>query len=414
MVYVSLNGEILGEFEEASLKEKRAQGGIPEGAFYWREGMAKWRPVEELMAPKLPPKPIRAPAEAPKSWSRELSLPVRPRAGHTVRPLAGQSSPQPAAESQSRMSADAAVKPEAKEGPAPATPSPAKTALLTDSAPPSGAVVDAPSPDPAPSRAPARAGQQAVVDGALRSVAEAQLPEPEAKPRRRWLVVVLLVLLLGALAAGGAWWWMGEAKPAEIAGSVALPAGATGPVEVRVYHRGDLARPWGEFLAAADARAAELGAMIADAERVQREKALQLEEASRVHEVGVEYNMPDVEELKAERDAREAEFAEAQAVVRTLQAEQQGLFGWGGLLGVLPAPLRTVTADEMGGFSLLRPGEEEVVLLAVGQGGDGGGYLCWLTAVGALTPETSMTVVEFSDARRLDLEAVRRIAGGEF
>jgi hypothetical protein len=175
-----------------------------------------------------------------------------------------------------------------------------------------------------------------------------------------------------------------------------------------------LPTPWGEFLAAADARAAALGALIADAEGVQREKELLFEEASRVHEVGVEYNMPDVAELKAERDAREAEFAEAQAAVRKLQAEQQGLFEWGGLLGVLPAPLRTATADEMGDFTMMRPGEEGVVLLAVGREGDGEDYLCWMAAVEALTPETSMTVVEFSEAQRLDLEAVRRIAGGEF
>ena len=131
-----------------------------------------------------------------------------------------------------------------------------------------------------------------------------------------------------------------------------------------------------------------------------------------MHEVGVEYNMPDVAELKAERDAREAEFAEAQAAVRKLQAEQQGLFEWGSLLGVLPAPLRTATADGMGDFTMMRPGEEEVVLLAVGQGGED--YLCWMAAIGALTPDSSLTVVELSEAQRLDLEAVRRVAAGEF
>jgi hypothetical protein len=413
MIYLSANGEILGEFDEASLKEKRAEGEIPEGAFYWREGMAEWRPVEELMAAKLPPKPIRTPAAAPKALASELSLPVRPQAEQTVRPVSGQTSPQPASKPKPQMAVAAAVKPKAKEGPASAAPLAAKPAPSVASSPALGAGVVRPSP--AFSRAQPLAPKEAVAAGALRSVSEAQLPRPEMKPRRRWLVVVLLVLLfLSALAAGGAWWWLGEAKPPEIAGSVALPASVAGPVEVRVYRRDDLTTPWGEFLAATDARAAALGALIADAEGVQREKELLFEEASRVHEVGVEYNMPDVAELKAERDAREAEFAEAQAAVRKLQAEQQGLFEWGGLLGVLPAPLRTATADEMGDFTMMRPGEDEVVLLAVGREGGGESYLCWLAAVAALTPETSMTVVEFSDARRLDLEAVRRVAAGEF
>jgi hypothetical protein len=417
MIYLSANGEILGEFDEASLQEKRADGGIPEGAFYWREGMAEWRPVEELMAAKLPPKPIRTPAAAPAALASELSLPIKPQAEQTVRPVAGQTSPQPVAKPKAPVVAAApaaAVKPKAKEGPASATPIAAKVAPLAVSSPAPGPVVDAPSPDPAPARAPSQAPKEPVAAGALRPVSEAQWPGPEARPRRRWLVVVLLVLLLGALAAGGAWWWMGEAKPPEIAGSVVLPAGVAGPVEVRVYRRGDLATPWGEFLATADARAAELGALIADAEGVQRENELLLEEASRVHEVGVEYNMPDVEELKTERDAREAEFAEAQAAVRKLQAEQEGLFEWGGLLGVLPAPLRTATADEMGDFTMMRPGEDEVVLLAVGREGDGEDYLCWMAAVEALTPDASLTVVEFSEAQRLDLEAVRRVAAGEF
>jgi hypothetical protein len=391
MIYLSANGEILGEFDEASLQEKRAEGGIPEGAFYWREGMAEWRPVDELMAAKLPPKPIRTPAAAPKALASELSLPIKPQAEQTVRSVSGQTSPQPAS----------------------AAPLAAKPAPSMASSPALGPGVVRLSP--ASSRAQPQAPKEAVAAGALRSVSEAQLPRPETKPRRRWLAVVLLVLLLlSSLAAGGAWWWLGEAKPPEIAGSVALSAGVAGPVEVRVYRRDDLTTPWGEFLAAADARAAALGALIADAEEAQREKELLLEEASRVHEVGVEYNMPDVEDLKAERDAREAEFAEAQAAVRKLQAEQQGLFEWGGLLGVLPAPLRTATADEMGDFTMMRPGEDEVVLLAVGREGDGEDYLCWLAAVAALTPDASLTVVEFSEAQRLDLEAVRRVVAGEF
>jgi hypothetical protein len=44
-----------------------------------------------------------------------------------------------------------------------------------------------------------------------------------------------------------------------------------------------------------------------------REKKLLHEEASRVCEVGEEYNMPDVAELRAERDAKQADATSATA-----------------------------------------------------------------------------------------------------
>jgi len=398
MIHLSANGELLGQFEESALPQLLASGKLPAGAFYWREGMKDWLPVEKLAVSKLPPKPIQALAEAPVSLAKELVLPRKPQAQDIPRRGAWPSLSQPEAGLKAKEPFTAARATGAQ------SPAPGDPAISPD---PSGQA------EPVSAEGNGLSAEGRPVAGPLRPAAEGQVPLPVGRPRRSWILVLFLSLVLAVLAAGGAWWWLGEEKPPEIAGSIVLPAGMTGPVEVRVYRRADLATPWREFLASAEARAAELGGVISEAAQAQREKELLFEQASRVHETGVEYNMPDVEELKAERDALEVEFAEAQDAVRKLQAEQQALFGWDGLLGVLPPPLRTVAADEAGEFNMLRPGEDEVLLLAVGQEGEGGNYLCWLTVVEALTPEAALQVVEFSDARRLDLDTVRRIAGGE-
>ena len=53
MIFVSANGEVIGQFEESDLPSALAAGKFPADAHFWREGMPSWRPLREL---PLPPK----------------------------------------------------------------------------------------------------------------------------------------------------------------------------------------------------------------------------------------------------------------------------------------------------------------------------------------------------------------------
>ena len=83
-----------------------------------------------------------------------------------------------------------------------------------------------------------------------------------------------------------------------------LSGDETGAVEIRVFQREDLSASWRELLAAAEVRAAELAELSAEALARHRQAWLAYDEASRVCAVGEEYNMHDLAELRAERDAK--------------------------------------------------------------------------------------------------------------
>jgi hypothetical protein len=48
MIYISHNGENLGEFDESQIQTMLLQGQIDQDAYYWREGMEDWKPISEL------------------------------------------------------------------------------------------------------------------------------------------------------------------------------------------------------------------------------------------------------------------------------------------------------------------------------------------------------------------------------
>lgn len=359
MIYLSNKGEVLGEFEESAVAEMLATKKISSDAFFWREGMGAWRPVIELDVPET----VKAAAPVPAS-------------------------------------AEAVAKPESVAARvAPADPVMAAAGKAKPFVPRRGPV-------------PARAGvkpaavQQAMPMRSTNDIAPA--PAGGGKSRR-WLVRLLLALLLLAGAGGGAWWWINR-EPPVIPGTVALAGTQTSPVEIRVFRREDLAAPWRERLSAADARGAELDGLLVEADKLTREKSLLHEEASRVFEVGEEYNMPDVAELRAERDAKQAEAESAKADYDKLKAEKDSLLSLAGLLENLPSPVRTTVADGQGNFTL-PPEEGEVVLLATAGGAEKGEVSAWLEVLEMSEDGSGPEAVRFSETNRLDLGGIRNFAG---
>lgn len=69
MIFVSANGQVIGQFEESDLPSALAAGKFPADAHFWREGMPAWRPLRDL---PVPPKP-RPFSTEPKL---KLSLPT--------------------------------------------------------------------------------------------------------------------------------------------------------------------------------------------------------------------------------------------------------------------------------------------------------------------------------------------------
>jgi len=372
MVYLSFNGEVVGQFEESAVPGLLAEGKVTDGAFYWREGMAEWRPIAELPKPEVPkptpavePKPaISLPSPVSDPAPKKTFLPRR-----TVTAGAG-SSPSPLAAE--------------KKAPQDARPMPA----------------------------PVESGSVAAPRGAMRAAVPAGIA-PTAKKRRGLLVGVGALFLLAALGAG-AWWWFSNLEPPVVPGNVVLVGDEDGAVEIRIFRRSDLAAPWRERLAAADTRAKELEALLTEAQAGLREKSLLRDEAARVCEVGEEYNMPDVEELRADRDAKQAEADAAQTQLQKLESEKAGLLSFESLLESLPAPLRTMVADPTGAFSLPPP-EEDVVLLATASTMAGGkrATRAWLELVELPGDGEEFAAVRFSETNRLDLDQIRKFASAE-
>ena len=223
-----------------------------------------------------------------------------------------------------------------------------------------------------------------------------------------------MAVLFAGLAVGAGWWWL-NSEPAPISGRVSLAGDETGAVEIRVFRREDLSASWRELLAAAEVRAAELAELSDEALARHRQAWLGYDEASRVYAVGEEYNMPDLAELRAEREAKQAGEVAAMEELKRLSAEKEGLVTLEGLLGVLPAPLQTLMADTQGTFALPPPEGTGVVLVAVSPSGSDGAVplrgwfeVLELEADGRL-PDT----VELSGEDQLEVDAIRRFVAGD-
>lgn len=232
-------------------------------------------------------------------------------------------------------------------------------------------------------------------------------------PTGRWRAVVLVVLFAG-LAGGGGWWWL-NSEPAPISGRVSLSGDETGAVEIHVLGREDLSAAWRDLLAAADVRAAELAELSTEALARHRQAWLAYDEASRVYAVGEEYNMPDLAELRAERDAKQAGEVAAMEELKRLSAEKEGLVTLEGLLNALPAPRQTVMTDAQGIFALPPPEDTGVVLVAIAESGSDGGVPLrgWFEVLELETDGRLPDTVELSGEDQLEVEAIRRFIAGD-
>ena len=390
MVYLSANGEVLGHFEEKAVPGLLADGTVTDAAFFWREGMSEWRPLAEL--PKPEPKKIE---------------PIQPAA------------PAPAKQTLVLPGAEAKVGVESSEHAVSAVKKTFVARRGPGGAAPSGAAPMARAAAAAPNAAASEPARPGALQQTKPSAAAAVVPQggvagaPRAK-RRGWLVWLSGLLVLAAAAGGGAWWWIMNAEPPVIPGTVVLAGDESGLVQVRVFRRAELVAPWRERLAAAESRGAEIDGQLATAQAELREKSVLRDEAARVCEVGEEYNMPDVAELRADRDAKQAAADAAQAEVAKLETEKGTLLTFESLLESVPDPLRTVVADASGSFSLPPP-EGDVFLLATATVESDGQrqQRAWLEILEAPVDGETAGPVRFSETNRLDVEAIRRFSAGE-
>jgi len=384
MIYLSAKGEVLGQFEEDAVPSLLADGTITDAAFYWREGMSEWLPVGDLPKPEVEVEVPLAPPEPEPA----VVLPTPVSGGK--RPFSPRRGPV-AVTGAAAAPIASAVRPAAVARP--------------------GSAADKAAPV-RPSAGPSAVAGKIAAAQVMRPVGEAAAAAVPRKTGRGWLVGLAGLVLFGAVAGGGVWWWLANAEPPVIPGTVVLAGDESGPVEIRVFRREELVAPWRERLAAADARAAELGGLITEAQALLREKFLLREEAARVFEVGEEYKMPDVEELRADREAKQADADAAQAEVAKLEAEKGSLLTFEGLLENMPAPLQTVVADAGGVFSLPPPEDEEVVLLAMTTVESDGQRQAraWLEVLEVPADGAAPDAVRFSEMNRLDLDEIRRLA----
>lgn len=477
MIYLSTNGEVLGQFDEAAVPGLLAAGKITDAAFYWREGMSGWRPISELpgptsvvatsankpaaAAPKADTKPIAALASAASGQKQPATAvkiatettPAAKRSPLAVKPFLPRATPVTAAAKLSKPSpatGDAApgvvlpklvpvarAKPVAVQRPA-AAPVDAKPGNTASSAEKKSDrvsdVVRKPELSAASAKFP-KADEQAKADNVAatgKPTAPAQssrpplrpasvvpsdppnaTPVPPAKGSKRFpLVPVLAVGFVMMAAAAGAWWWM-NAKPSPIPGSVALAGDEAGPVEIRVFRRDDLTSPWREKLAAADARAAELEKLLGDAKALHREKSILYDEAAGVCAAGEEYNMPDLAELRADRDAKKEAADAAKSEVEKLQSEKDSLLTLDNLLEGMPAPLQTIVADATGKFLLPPPETGEVVLVATAVAGaeESRAKRGWFEVLEATEGGELPAELRFADTNKLSVVEIRNFAG---
>lgn len=232
---------------------------------------------------------------------------------------------------------------------------------------------------------------------------------------RKGLVAALSLLLLAAL--GGAAWWFFPAQPPALRGEVRLAADdgsatAAAGADVFLVSREELAARWRDQLAEAQSRGAEVEELLKQANAVHREKVLALELASRTSELADEYNMPDAAELRAARDAAQAEEATALAEVEKLRREKESFASAAALLQAPPDALDRTQTDQAGAFALPLPASTEGLVVFVLAGADGEnpseayGWLVPLAGAGEATKPALL-----SPANALDAEQIREIAG---
>jgi len=466
MVYLSANGEVIGQFEERDLPSSLAAGKVPPDSFFWREGMPEWKPLRELV---LPPRPVRAtPAPTPPAKS-EASLaagPFAPGVAHregrepVLKPIKPAITPKnpfvsralkdprnheasaveeehhaaPADPGEKKPSlpvkAAAPVRkvflPRAKELASPPEVAPANEDVIPATPHPA---MDAYSPAPAKTPLPlARKEIPAPAESDFPAPSATAIGLPAANPAimlaasksrggggKKLLLAGSSLLLLGAL--GAAIWWFFPAQPPALRGEVRLAAdGETQApaVGAAVYlvSREELTARWRDQLAEAQSRAAEIDELLKQANSVHREKVLALELASRTSELADEYNMPDAGELRAARDAAQAEEATALAEVEKLRREKESFTSAAALLKAPPDALDQTLTDESGAFALTLPASTEglAVFVLAGAGGENPAEAHgWLVPLAG--PDEASKPALLSPANALDAEQIREIAG---
>ena len=74
-IHVLRHGEPVGPFSEAEIHDQLSSGDLTPADYAWREGMADWQPLAEVVVLPTEPPPVRAPAPEPPSAA--AARPVR-------------------------------------------------------------------------------------------------------------------------------------------------------------------------------------------------------------------------------------------------------------------------------------------------------------------------------------------------
>lgn len=370
MVYLSANGEVLGQFEENELPGLIASGRFPAESYFWREGMPDWRPLGELPPlrqsrefsplPKLklnPQTPAKVAVKRPQPSGPVISV---------QQPSPKPSSAPEKTEAHTEHTATAA-EPVAK---------PASAALA-----------------PLRSRPAERAASAPLVSARLHDVAPEAVPEHLSTanaPRRRgrWLLGVSLLLVVVALAAGAVWWLYPQEPPA-FEGEVrwAEAGGAWQPVPgvaVLLVAREELLATWRGQWTQARNRTEQLETLLQDSRALHRERQLAYELAAREAELAEEYNMPEAPRLRTASEAAQAEEAVALAEVENHTREIESLASPAVVLREKPVALEEAQTDETGRFRLVLPSDTaglSLLVLAEPPTDDDGQIRAWLVAL---------------------------------
>ena len=234
---------------------------------------------------------------------------------------------------------------------------------------------------------------------------------------RKGLLVALILVLLSAL--GAAAWWFFPVPPPALVGEVQVAASDEGPsvaagADVYLVARDELMTRWRDQWAEAQSRAAEIQALLAQAKALHREKILALELAARTSELGDEYNMPDAAELRAARDAAQAEEAAALAEVEKLTREEESLGAAAAFLQAPPDALDQTQADTDGKFQLTLPESTDglVVLVIAGAGSEDPSRISgWLVPLAPAGEKTDPVLLSPDNA--LDAAQIKELAGAQ-
>ena len=193
------------------------------------------------------------------------------------------------------------------------------------------------------------------------------------------------------------------------------PDGSPVPVAdagVFLVSREELVAQWRGQLAELRSRAAEVDQLLEPARATHREKVLALELAARISELGDEYNMPDAEQLRADRDAAQAEETAAAAEVEKLTREKESSADAAALLRNPPEALERTQTDAAGAFTLPLPASTEglAVLVVAGATDESAAARGWLVPLPG-PDEATPAAVRLSPGNALDGAQIEEIAG---